>query len=425
MKNRFFTGQTLFQQLYHMRKLFAKIHLWLSIPLGIFISIICFTGAILVFEQEITQALNPNLYRVNVVSGNTPLSPSQLADAISRQVPDSLQLTSLQFAQDPKKPVWASFKNAGRKTLSVNPYTGEVNGWSKSYPFFQEVRKLHRWLLDAPAKKGEKSVGKVIIGITTLLMVVILISGLVIWIPRTSKALKNRLCISCTKGWRRFWYDSHVATGIYTLVFLLIMALTGLTWSFGWYRTAAYSLFGATPQATESEHGSTGKPHNMASASQRSHQNPGRQTDIDHRTSPHRKDTGKSENHPKGQQRLYRTWDQVLANLQQTYPVYTSIKLKQGSAQIVTSPEGSLRKSDTARFQNEDGVITGITTSGQAPASQKMKGYFYSFHTGTWGGIWTKILYCLAAFLGGILPLSGYYLWYKKKKGSPSRRNIR
>ena len=91
----------------------------------------------------------------------------------------------------------------------------------------------------------------------------------------------------------------------------------------------------------------------------------------------------------------------------------------------LAAPEGSLRKSDTARFQNEDGVITGITTSGQAPASQKMKGYFYSFHTGTWGGIWTKILYCLAAFLGGILPLSGYYLWYKKKKGSPSRRNIR
>ena len=152
-----------------MRKLFAKIHLWLSIPLGILISIICLTGAILVFEQEITQALNPkvfeqeitqalnpNLYRVEAASGSTPLSPSQLADAISRQVPDSLQLTSLQFAQDPEKPVWASFKNAGRKTLSVNPYTGEVNGWSKSYPFFQEVRKLHRWLLDAPAKKGEK-----------------------------------------------------------------------------------------------------------------------------------------------------------------------------------------------------------------------------------------------------------------------------
>lgn len=398
-----------------MRKIFAKIHLWLSIPLGIFISIICLTGAILVFEQEITQALNPKLYRVETTSENTPLSPSELAEAINRQVPDTLQLTSLQFAQDPEKPVWAGFKNAGKKTLSVNPYTGEVNGWSKNYPFFQEVRKLHRWLLDAPARKGEKSVGKVIVGITTLLMVVILISGLVIWIPRTTKALKNRLKISCTKGWRRFWYDSHVATGFYTLIFLLVMALTGLTWSFGWYRTAAYSLFGAAPQAMETSHGHAGKPQEADSSQHRNRQDGDSKTGRQAR--PDESDKASS-----NQIRLYQTWDRVLAGLQRTYPAYTSIKLEQGSAQIVTSPEGSLRKSDTARFQAGNGNITGITTSDQAPVSQKMKGYFYSFHTGSWGGIWTKILYFLAAILGGILPLSGYYLWYKKKQGSSSRR---
>lgn len=398
-----------------MRKIFAKIHLWLSIPLGIFISIICLTGAILVFEQEITQALNPKLYRVETTSENTPLSPSELAEAINRQVPDTLQLTSLQFAQDPEKPVWAGFKNAGKKTLSVNPYTGEVNGWSKNYPFFQEVRKLHRWLLDAPARKGEKSVGKAIVGITTLLMVVILISGLVIWIPRTTKALKNRLKISCTKGWRRFWYDSHVATGFYTLIFLLVMALTGLTWSFGWYRTAAYSLFGAAPQAMETSHGHAGKPQEADSSQHRNRQDGDSKTGRQAR--PDESDKASS-----NQIRLYQTWDRVLAGLQRTYPAYTSIKLEQGSAQIVTSPEGSLRKSDTARFQAGNGNITGITTSDQAPVSQKMKGYFYSFHTGSWGGIWTKILYFLAAILGGILPLSGYYLWYKKKQGSSSRR---
>lgn len=398
-----------------MRKIFAKIHLWLSIPLGIFISIICLTGAILVFEQEITQALNPKLYRVETTSGNTPLSPSELAEAINRQVPDTLQLTSLQFAQDPEKPVWAGFKNAGKKTLSINPYTGEVNGWSKSYLFFQEVRKLHRWLLDAPAQKGEKSVGKVIVGITTLLMVVILISGLVIWIPRTTKALKNRLKISCTKGWRRFWYDSHVATGFYTLIFLLVMALTGLTWSFGWYRTAAYSLFGAAPQAMETSHGHAGKPQETDSSQHRNRQDGDSKTGRQAR--PDESDKASS-----NQIRLYQTWDRVLAGLQRTYPAYTSIKLEQGSAQIVTSPEGSLRKSDTARFQAGNGNITGITTSDQAPVSQKVKGYFYSFHTGSWGGIWTKILYFLAALLGGILPLSGYYLWYKKKQGSSSRR---
>ena len=36
-----------------MKKFFAKIHLWLSIPFGIIIAIVCLTGTILVFEAEI------------------------------------------------------------------------------------------------------------------------------------------------------------------------------------------------------------------------------------------------------------------------------------------------------------------------------------------------------------------------------------
>lgn len=102
--------------------------------------------------------------------------------------------------------------------------------------------------------KGAYSTGKVIVGISTLLMVVILVSGLVIWWPRSRKVLRNRLQVSCTKGWRRFWYDSHVTLGFYSTLFLLVMALTGLTWSFGWYRSFAYGLFGATASSSTSPH---------------------------------------------------------------------------------------------------------------------------------------------------------------------------
>ena len=112
-----------------------------------------------------------------------------------------------------------------------------------SLPFFREVRKLHRWLLNPPVQRGEMSVGKVIVGISTLLMVVVLVSGVIIWIPKGRKALKNRLRVSFSKGWRRFLYDSHVSLGIYVVLFLLLMALTGLTWSFDWYRDMAYGLF--------------------------------------------------------------------------------------------------------------------------------------------------------------------------------------
>ncbi|MBM6657850.1 PepSY-associated TM helix domain-containing protein [Bacteroides gallinaceum] len=310
-----------------MRKLFAKLHLWLSLPLGIIISIICLSGAALVFERDITQALQRSLYTVVPPSEDTqPLSPSQLATHIQAQVSDSLHLSSLLLSANPHETAFASFRETGRKQLSVNPYTGEVLGWTQSYPFFQTMRKLHRWLLDPPASKGEKSVGKIIVGITTLVMVFILISGLIIWIPRTRKALKNRLSVSCTKGWRRFWYESHVAIGFYSTLLLLVMALTGLTWSFGWYRTAAYSLFGETPSSTQVRHTDKGKDRS-------------------------RKDEVKI------------TWKDA-----------------------------------------------------NASAPQSLKGWFYAFHTGSWGGITTKILYFLAALFGGILPLSGYYLWWKRTR---------
>lgn len=113
-------------------------------------------------------------------------------------------------------------------------------------------------------------VGKLVVGISTLIFVFILISGIVIWWPRTRKALVNSLKISTGKGLKRFWYDLHVAGGMYILLFLLVMALTGLTWSFSWYRTGFYRLFGVEVQqrksgkASSSPHGKEKKTNTTA-----------------------------------------------------------------------------------------------------------------------------------------------------------------
>ena len=211
-----------------MKKIFAKIHLWLSLPLGIVLTVVCLSGAVLVFEGEITRALHPELYRVAAPADARPLRPSQLAGRIGGQMPDSLHLVSLQLSARSDEPCMAAFRETGRRQLSVDPYTGNVNGWAESPAFFGTVRKLHRWLLDPPPSKGEKSVGKAIVGVSTLALVLILVSGLILWIPRSHKALRNRLKVSCTYGRRRFWHDCHVSLGFYATLLLLVMALTGL-----------------------------------------------------------------------------------------------------------------------------------------------------------------------------------------------------
>lgn len=369
-----------------MKETLHKIHLWLSIPLGLIITVICFTGATLVFEQDITRALNKHLYQAEIPQGKERLSPSEVINIVQDRH-DGMEISSVSIPKAADATYQISFSNGGKKVLFVNPYTGESIGWSKSYPFFQTMRKLHRWFLDIPKSKGSMSVGKLIVGVSTIAMTAILISGLVIWIPRTRKALKNRLTVACGKGVRRLMYDSHVALGFYATIFLLLMALTGPTWSFGWYREAAYTLLGAEPQTSNQQ---SGHSHGHT-------------------------DKKESSNTERKQDNTI-AYDVVLKEIQDIYTDYNYIKLSKNEATVSLNKFGYKYKSDKVKFNPKTGVITSVKKFEENTVRQNLRWLIYSLHVGTWGGPVTKILYFLAALIGATLPLTGYYLWMKKKK---------
>lgn len=153
-----------------MKKFFRHIHLWLSVPAGILIVIICFTGAILVFKDELLAWMGYETIR------NSPLMP---------------------------------------------------------------VMKLHRWLMD-----DTRTVGKVIVGVSTIFFIFILISGLVAFWPKK----KSRFVIKRRKSVRRFVFDLHAVLGLYAALVLLVCALTGLMWSFQWYRDVVGFIFNEETQ---------------------------------------------------------------------------------------------------------------------------------------------------------------------------------
>ena len=225
-----------------MKKLFRQIHLWLSVPFGLLISIICFSGAALVFENEIMEWCQPELYYVKKVEAS-PLPMDTLLSKVTETLPDSVSVTGVSVASNPERAYQVTVSPGRRASIYVDQYTGEVKGKYERVAFFNTMFKLHRWLLDSMKPDGGIFWGKIIVGTSTLMFVFVLISGIVVWWPRTKKVLKNSLKITIHKGWRRFWYDLHVAGGMYTLIFLLAMALTGLTWSFSWYRTGFYKVF--------------------------------------------------------------------------------------------------------------------------------------------------------------------------------------
>ena len=276
------------------KKLFRKIHLWLSVPFGLVMSITCLTGALLVFEKETERLVRPDFFYVEEVKGEA-LSPELLTERITATLPDSVKVIGITTFDNPHLAYQVRLSKPRKASLYVDQYTGRIKGHYQRLPFFTTTFRLHRWLL-GPARNADGGIGwgRLVVGISTLAFVFVLISGLFVWWPRNHKVLKNDLTIKVRKGWRRFWHDLHVAGGIYTLLLLLILALTGLTWSFPWYKEAFYSLFD------------------------------------------------------------------------------------------------------------------------ESMSGKEIHRLVYSIHVGSWGGITTRILTCLASLIGGTLPLTGYYLWMRR-----------
>jgi uncharacterized iron-regulated membrane protein len=398
-----------------MRKIFRNIHLWLSIPFGILITLICFSGAALVFEKEVMELCHRDLYFVKKVEA-APLPMEQLMTKVAATLPDSVSVTGVNVSSDPERAYQVTLSKPRRASMYVDQYTSEVTGKYERAPFFNFMFRMHRWLLDSMKQDGGIFWGKMIVGTSTLMFVFVLISGVFVWWPRTRKALKNSLKIVANKGWRRFWYDLHVAGGMYTLVFLLAMALTGLTWSFQWYRTGFYKTFGvevqpsmghgnAAANATAKDGKPDGKPEGREGRGERSGNRGERPAG----------EGGRSEGRGAHRRSPYAHWEQVYEQLAQANPGYKQISVSDGSASVAFNRFGNQRATDRYKFNPRNGEITETTLYKDLENSGKIRGWIYSVHVGSWGGMLTRILTFIAALIGASLPLTGYYLWIRKK----------
>lgn len=396
-----------------MKKIFRKIHLWLSVPFGLIITLVCFSGAMLVFENEANEWFRRDLYYVETVKGS-PLPMDKLLEKVATTLPDSVAVTGVSISSDPGRAYQVSLSKPRRASLYVDQYTGEVKGKSERSGFFMFMFRMHRWLLDS-MNPGNEGIfwGKMIVGVSTLLLVFVLISGIVIWWPRTRKALKNSLKITATKGWRRFWYDLHVAGGMYALIFLLAMALTGLTWSFPWYRTAFYKVFGVEVQqraAQGHEQKSDAQKRDTKLAAHREKKREGNEVRKGERS--RRPENNHSDMYSVTSPFVY--WQEIYDKLRRQNPEYKQISISSGTASVSFNRFGNQRASDRYSFNTDNGEFTETSLYQHQDKSGKIRGWIYSVHVGNWGGMFTRILTFIAALLGTALPLTGYYLWIKR-----------
>ncbi len=225
-----------------LAKEFARcFHRYLGWGVGIVFLFFCLTGALFLVKPEIERIAEPSRYVTPAHPGEKIMTPDvfiknfEMLESSSFSVPTTVRVLKLQTSKDARRAwsVLASAKNDKESWVymaTADPYTGEAlaYGSGKLSNFFSTVRSWH----DSLGMTGEKKkTGRMIVGYLGLAVAVVLLTGLIMWIPNqwsNKKSLANSFRPVVSKGSRRAFFSLHNVLGFYSTLALLCITLSGV-----------------------------------------------------------------------------------------------------------------------------------------------------------------------------------------------------
>jgi uncharacterized iron-regulated membrane protein len=374
------------------RKGIRKAHLWLGLTSGLVVFVSMLGAAVFVWEEELNNWYHGDLVFVERVTRHAqPLS--QLWKAAQAAVPDR-ELTDVQiFREADRSYVFSNYKksdNPGFSWMSgmeymdlvyVDQYTGKVKGVvDKRYDWIFMSRMLHQCLLI------RQDVGHYIVGYATLIMFVMVITGIILWFPKNKAALKQRFSIKWTGKWRRVNFDFHSVGGFYMSVVIVFFAATGLVWTFKWWTNGIYRLLGTDPKKVWETH----SPIELESAE------------------------------------YLLAVDKAIADALQRRPTWTRMGVSiPGSEENEAQEIGVfLRFEDGSGWDSSDGYYYNPKTGAlhadhlqeDKTLGAKWRNSNYAMHVGSIYGLPTKLLAFAASLFCATLPISGFLIWRGRRK---------
>jgi len=219
------------------------LHWFLGAVFGVLLLIVGVSGAILSYEKEIMNLINKDTYYVEVPQNQERLALSQVVELYQEQHLEH-KINSINFSSDINSSIYLNISQDGSKrgeNIYLNPYTAEVLPQVIGKDFFMFVFRLHRWL----AFEGSMQVvGKQAVALATIAAIILTISGIVVYWPRIRRGILKSFTFSFRQKNRAFLSTMHSALGLWVVPFFLLMCLTGLYWSYDWYRGAMFSVLG-------------------------------------------------------------------------------------------------------------------------------------------------------------------------------------
>ncbi|MBO9619475.1 MAG: PepSY domain-containing protein [Niabella sp.] len=231
----------------HQQRWFGKWHLYLGIIAGAVLSLVGLTGSILVFGDEIDRALNKELF--HALEQKKQYSIEEIAAIVPQKYPDK-KIDYVYLPQQGNPNVtYICYNFAKEEQFFINPYTAELAGKRLYHSsFIGFVTELHTNLLIS-------GWGQYVVGLATLCLLILTISGLRLWVPQQYKKWKqwkSVLTVNFKSGFKRQNYDWHNVLGIYSAPVVVVLSLTGFAMSFGPVFIAfLFMLTGKSPQSVQ------------------------------------------------------------------------------------------------------------------------------------------------------------------------------
>lgn len=198
-----------------MKKAILNIHLYIGLVAALFLILLSVSGSVIAFENEINRHLNPHMLTVR--PERQRLSWDVLRSRIEQQEP-GWKLIRLYLPQRPQDSLYVRLRSVNNRSIKhfyVNQYTGEVLGSTDDGNRFTWImHDVHVKLVTFPD-------GNQIVVIATICLLVLSVSGLILWWPRKIFGIRRG-------SLPRINNDLHRSLGFWSSAAMLMFAVTGL-----------------------------------------------------------------------------------------------------------------------------------------------------------------------------------------------------
>ncbi|MCX2585337.1 PepSY-associated TM helix domain-containing protein [Pedobacter sp. MR22-3] len=375
-----------------LRKRLIAIHLWIGLLSGLVVMILGLTGCILVFVDEIKPLVYADRMQVSPASGE-PLSMTVMMQKAHEIWGKDKPVSALEIDNDPMQTWhfrayrenninvgnWYWHEKKFYESLFMNPYTGELVFHEQSeFEFFRIILYLH-WSLLLKTELGQP-----VVGVVTLLYVISLLTGLYLWWPKNKKARRVRFWFKWKKntGLKRRNYDLHNILGFYVMSLGLVIALTGMMWAFPMLDRGLQKVLNLSENS---------------------------------------KKTKVAMVHPLPEKAESKGLDLIFKEIKKKYPTAKAYHFyfpaKQLSTVMVLASYDQTFKTVTNRYDVLSGQLLETSRFEDERIGERFSAMNYDIHTGNILGLPGKILAFLGSLISASLPLTGFLIWYNRKKG--------